>query len=328
MNKTIGRREALGFLGAAVAGASLLPRRGMAAAPLVLGYDGVAAWGALGMVARAKHMFKQAGVDVDFRTFEAGKMTRDAMVSGHVDIGILGSTPFIIGVAKGNMEAIAMAMYAGKTISIFAGKSSGINTVKDLKGRKVASQLGTSTHWVFTNKVLPKFGLTPADLHIINTLGRNMVAALVSGSVDAFVGGEPYVSGAEVDGLGKVIADYSSFDLDPVVLAANIPVVEQRPKEVVQFLRGWLATTKLFETAPGEVAKIIQSTMDAQGFKISDKAATLLVSKLGVNPQYVPQVKPYMEEQSKVLYDQDVISKLPDWSKLINTSLLKEAMVA
>jgi ABC-type nitrate/sulfonate/bicarbonate transport system substrate-binding protein len=256
MNETvIGRRDVLGLVGAA-AGMSLLPRRGLAAAPLVLGYDGVAAWGALGMVARAKGMFKAAGIEVDFRTFEAGKMTRDAMVTGHVDIGILGSTPFIIGVAKGNMEAIAMAMYARKPISIFAGKKSGINSVKDLKGRKVASQLGTSTHWAFLNKMLPKFGLSAADIHIINTLGRNMVAALVSGSVDAFVGGEPYVSGAEVDGLGKVIADYSSFDLDPVVLAANIPVVEQRPKDVVTFLRGWLATTKLFATQHAEVAKI------------------------------------------------------------------------
>lgn len=328
MNRmTIGRRQVLGLIGA-VAGASLLPRRGRAATPLVLGYDGVAAWGAIGMVAKAKDPFKKAGIDVDFRTFEAGKMTRDAMISGHVDLGILGSTPFIIGVAKGNMEAVAMAMYAGKTISIFAGKDSGINTVKDLKGRKVASQLGTSTHWVFVSKVLPKFGLSVGDLHIINTLGRNMVAALVSGSVDAFVGGEPYVSGAEVDGLGKVIADYSSFDLDPVVLAANIPVVEQRPKDVVRFLRGWLATTKLFETEPAAVTKIIESTMAAQGFKISDKAATLLVSKLGVNSQYVPEVKSYMEEQSKVLYDQHVISRLPDWSKLINASLLKEAMVA
>ncbi len=328
MNRaTIRRRDALGLIGAA-AGVSLLPRRSRAAAPLVFGYDGIAAWGALGMVAKAKGTFQKAGIEVDFRTFEAGKMTRDAMISGHVDLGILGSTPFIIGAAKGNMEAIAVAMYAGKTISIFAGKNTGINSVHDLKGRKVASQLGTSTHWVFLNKVLPKYGMTATDPQIINTLGRNMIAALVSGSVDAFVGGEPYVSGAQVDGLGKVIVDYSSFDLDPVVLAANVPVVEQRPKDVVQFLRGWLATIKLFETQPAEAAKIIQSTMAAQGFKISDKAATLLVSKLGVNAQYVPQLPSYLEEQSKLLYDQHVIGKLPDWGKLINASLLKEAMVA
>jgi hypothetical protein len=35
-----------------------------------------------------------------------------------------------------------------------------------------------------------------------------------------------------------------------------------------------------------------------------------------------------MEEQSKVLFEQHVISKLPDWDKMINASLLQQALVA
>jgi hemerythrin-like domain-containing protein len=76
------------------------------------------------------------------------------------------------------------------------------------------------------------------------------------------------------------------------------------------------------------VAKILRGVMEEQGFKISDKATMLMLSKLGVNTQYVPGVKAYMEAQSKVLLRQHVINKLPDWNKLINRSLLKEATVA
>lgn len=324
---TVDRRQLLALFGASAA-ASLIARHAMAATPLNFGYDKSAGWGALGMVAKAEGMFKKAGANVAYFTFDSGKTTRDAMVSGHIDIGILGATPFIIGAAKGDMEAIAMAMYAGKTNSVLAGVKSGIASIKDLKGRRVASQLGTATNYAFLNEILPKYGLSAADVHIINTQGGNMIAALVSGSVDAIVNTEPFISIAEVDGLGKEIVNFSSFDMLPVVLAANRPVVEQRPKELVAFLRGWIATIKLFETQPAEAAKILRGVMEAQGFKISDKATMLMLSKLGVNAQYVPGVKAYMDAQSKVLQQQHVIDKLPDWDKLLNRSLLQQAMVA
>lgn len=323
----IDRRKLIAFF-SATAAVTMLSRNAMAARLLNFGYDESAGWGALGMVAKAKGIFKKAGADVRFFTFDSGKTTRDAMVSGHVDLGILGATPFIIGAAKGDMEAIAMAMYAGKTDSVLAGAKSGITSIKDLKGRRVASQLGTATNYVFVNEILPKYGLSASDIHIINTQGGNMIAALVSGSVDAIVDTEPFISIAEVDGLGKVVVNFSSFDMLPVVLAANRPVVAQRPKELVAFLRGWVATAKLFETQPAEVAKILRGVMLAQGFKINDKATMLMLSKLGVNAQYVPGVKAYMEAQSKVLLQQHVIGNLPDWNKLINRSLLKRATAA
>ncbi len=324
---TIGRRDLLALAGAA-AGASLLPRRAVAAAPLNFGYDAAASWGAIGMVAKAKGAFKKAGAAVNYYTFDSGKSTRDAMLSGHIDLGILGSTPFILGAAKGDMMAIAMAMYAGKTDAVVAGAKSGIKSMKDLKGRRVASQLGTSTDYVFQSELLPKYGLKPSDIHVVNTMGRNMIAAVVAGSVDAFVGTEPFVSIAEVDNLGKTVADFASVDMLPVVLGANRSVVEKRPKELVAFLRGWLDTIKLFETDPNECAKSIQAAMHAQGFELTDKTVTLMLSKLGVNAQYVPGFKAYMEAQSKVLMQQHKLRSLPDWDKLINQSLLKEAMVA
>jgi ABC-type nitrate/sulfonate/bicarbonate transport system substrate-binding protein len=325
--RKIDRRGLLALWGATVA-AGILPRRALAAAPLAFGYDVISLAGALGMVAKATDTFKKAGADVDFYTFDSGNFTRDAMISGHIDLGILGSTPFIIGAAKGEMEAVAMAFYASKLVSLFVGAKSGINSVKELRGRRVAVQLGTSTSWIFMNKFLPKYGLSVSDIHLVNILGRNMISALVAGSIDAFIGGEPYISTAEVAGLGKPIADFSGVDMMPFVLGANRSVVEQRRQEVVAFLRGWLATMKLFQTEPAKVAQIVQAAMDAQGFKISDNAANLMIRKLGVTAEYRPGIKSYMEEQSKVLIKKHVIGTIPDWDKLLNHSLLEQAMVA
>jgi ABC-type nitrate/sulfonate/bicarbonate transport system substrate-binding protein len=324
---TIERRKVLALLGAA-GSAVTLSRRASAASPLNFGYDEDSAWGVIGMVAKAQDLFKKAGADVNYYTFVSGKATRDAMLSGHIDLGILGSTPFILGAAKGEVIAIAMAMYAGKTDAVVVGAKSGITSMQDLKGRRVASELGTSTDYVFQAELLPKYGLSPSDLRIINTQGPNMIAALVSGSVDAIVDTEPFVSIAQADNIGKVIADYASVDMLPVVLGANRSVVEKRPHEVVAFLRGWLDTIKMFETSTPEVGRIIQATMQKQGFALSDKMVDLMLPKLGVNAQFVPGFKAYMEAQSKVLVQQHKLSELPDWDKLIDTSLLSQAMAA
>jgi hypothetical protein len=53
-----------------------------------------------------------------------------------------------------------------------------------------------------------------------------------------------------------------------------------------------------------------------------------MLPKLGVNAQFVPGFKAYMEAQSKVLVQQHKLSEMPDWDKLIDTSLLSQAMAA
>ncbi len=62
--------------------------------------------------------------------------------------------------------------------------------------------------------------------------------------------------------------------------------------------------------------------------KLSDKMVDLMLPKLGVNAQFVPGFKAYMEAQSKVLVQQHKLSEMPDWDKLIDTSLLSQAMAA
>ncbi len=111
------------------------------------------------------------------------------MVAGRVDIGVLGATPFVVGAAKGEVVAIGMAMYAGKTLSVVAGVNSGITDVSQLKGKKVGSQVGSATDSVFQNKILPAYGLSPSDVIIVNIPHLNAIAA--SGSIDAFAGVEP-----------------------------------------------------------------------------------------------------------------------------------------
>jgi ABC-type nitrate/sulfonate/bicarbonate transport system substrate-binding protein len=179
MNRNrVSRRPVLEMLGG-TALAAALPARTLyaqgAKAPLTLGIQ-TSVWGAVGMVAEAEKMFQKAGANVTVLKFDSADH-RDAMIAGKVDIGSLGTAPFIVGVAKGELGSLATVAYAGRTNSIVAAKGAGIKTVADLKGRKVGSQIGSSTHHIFTNRIAPKFGLKPDDYQIINTKFENHNAA-------------------------------------------------------------------------------------------------------------------------------------------------------
>lgn len=323
---TLPRREFLTIAGAAM-GVSALPtclRAQGATAQLNFGFQNTS-WGTIGMIAEAQDLFKKAGGNVSIFKFDSGKTTRDAMIAGRIDIGVIGATPFVIGAAKGELEAIAIALYGAKTQSIVGGLKSDIKSVKDLKGRKIGSQLGSATDFVFQNKILPKYGLAKRDVQVINVTFQNHLAALAAGSIDAFAGVEPFPSIAEVEKLGKVLVDYSEFDLQPIIIAANKSVIDGKRDAVVAFLRGWLAGVKEFHDHRDTVNALILKHFKDQGFAVDEKVITLMLSKLDVNPLYVPAIQSYLDGESKELLEQKKISAIPDWGKLLNRDLLAAA---
>jgi NitT/TauT family transport system substrate-binding protein len=322
---TLRRRDFLTVAGGAIAATATGLRAGADTAPLNFGYQ-TTSWGTIGMVVEAQHLFQKAGADVTILKFDGGKTTRNAMISGRVDVGVLGSTPFVVGAAKGDMVAIGMSMYAGKTDSIVVAKNKGMKSVADLKGRKVASQVGSSTDSVFQEKILPKFGLSKDDVHVVNLPHQNHIAAMASGSIDAFAGVEPFPSIAEVEGIGDAIIDYSEFDLLPVILAANRSVVSQKRDAVVALLRAWLEGVAFFKSNPEKTAQIVRTFFEQQGFKVSEAVVKRMLSKLDVETNFKPGLRSYLEEEANVLIKKNAIASMPDWNKILDTGLLREAM--
>jgi aliphatic sulfonates family ABC transporter substrate-binding protein len=322
---TLPRRGFLAMTGGALASAATGLRVAAEMAPLNFGYQ-TTSWGTIGMLVEAENLFQKNGANVKIFKFDGGKTTRNAMVSGHIDVGVLGSTPFVVGVAKGDLVAIGMSMYAGKTDSIVVAKNKGMTSVADLKGRKVASQIGSTTDHVFQEKILPKFGLSKNDVQIINIPHQNHIAAMASGSVDAFAGVEPFPSIAEVDGIGDAIIDYSDFDILPVILAANRPVVEQKRATVVALLRSWLAGVALFKSNPEKSGQIVYAFFKEQGFTVSEAVIKRMLSKLDIETSFKPGLRSYLEDEANVLIKKKAITAMPDWGKILDDDLLQEAM--
>ena len=329
MSNVPDRRRFMAMLGTISLGAAL-PKEVFAqsaTAPLTFGFQNTS-WGTVGMVAEAEKTFQKAGANVTIFKFDSGKAVRDAMIAGRIDIGVLGTTPMIVGAAKGDVQPLAMAMYAGKTEAIVVGKNSGIKSIADLKGKKVASQLGSATDQVFEAKILPKFGLKKGDVQIVNVGFSNQLAALVGKSVDAFAGVEPFPSVAETEGLGVVLLDYTAFDIVPVWLAINRPVLEKQPTAVTAFLRGWLAAVNIIKNTPDKAAQIVWEHFKGEGYSIPEATIRHMLSKFDVNPNYIPSLNKYLYDQSQLLLAQRQIPAIPDWNKVLDPKYLQRAMTS
>jgi NitT/TauT family transport system substrate-binding protein len=321
------RRNLLGAAAAAAISPAIITPSWAQSSPIRFGFQNTS-WGSIGMVAEAEEMFRKAGVTVSVNRFDSGKAVRDAMIADRIDIGVLGTTPLIVGVAKGEVAPVAMAMYAGRTNALVAGKSSGIRTVADLKGRKVGTQLGSATDNVFVTKVLAKFGLTKSDVTLVNTKFENHVAALAGKSIDAFAGVEPFPSVAVTEGIGISLLDYSEFDMVPVWLAINKPVLEKRRDAVVAFLRGWVATVDLVRKNPDRAATVVQDNFTRMGFTISKAAITSMLGKIDPSPDYVPGLEAYLREESQLLITNKQIPAMPNWAQMLSNPLVMQARKA
>ncbi len=321
------RREAMGALGAAAltAGWSRAAAGAGAPAKVRLGYQATL-WGAPAIVAEEEKLFSRVGANVEVIRMSSGKDIRDAMVAGRTDMGSLGATPFIVGTAKGDIVAIGMVAYAGKTLAVVAGKDSGVKTVADLKGKRVGSQIGSVTDHIFQNVIAAKAGLKKGDFQVFNIKFQDHVAALASRSIDAFAGVDPYPAIAEYDGLGVILVDYQDYDITPVLLAANRPFVKEHPEAVVQFLRGWLVAVKMFREQPDRAAEIVWNAFKAQGYSMPLAVLRKAVGRLDVTPDFIPALGPYLTDQAQVLVKNGQIKAVPDWNAVLVRDHLQRAM--
>lgn len=319
----ISRRKALALLGGSALAATLPLRARAQGAPLRFGIQ-TTIWGAVAIVAEVEKLFDKAGVAVTVAKFDSGAAGRDAMIGGKIDIVSIGATPFVLGVAKSNLVAIGMSSYAGSTLAIVASKKSGIKTVADLKGKKVASQLGSITDHVFQNKIAPAYGLKKEDYQVINSKFADHVSAMASGSVDAFAGVEPYPSLAEVEGFGTILTDYTKWDIVPVILATNHTVLETRQEDLVKFMRGWMMAVDLSRKDPKKAANIVGNFFRARGHTMKDDVFERAIARMDITPTYRPELKGYLTEMSETLVKNKRLEEVPNIDRALNQQVQRK----
>lgn len=201
-------------------------------------------------IAEAYGMFEEEGLEIRYQRFTAGPPEIAAMVAGRADIGFIGSGAAWLAF-RGDVNIIALDNLA-MTDEVIAKKSSGINSLEDLKGKTIATQLGTAGENIL-NLALKKAGLTQADVTIVNMDNNNLASAILStgsDAVDAIAGWQPGTT-AVLQALGD----------DGILLASNKDFPE------AAFPSTWVANKDFVKNNPEAVQKFVNALTKAQAYR-------------------------------------------------------------
>lgn len=126
--------------------------------------------------------FEKYGFDVELVEFADGPTIISAMESGSIDYAYIGTGAHKLCV-QGRADVICFAQLSNAD-AVIGNTDMGVNTVEDLKGKKVAYSSGTSSEEIL-KATLGKANLTMDDIEAVEMDASAITTAMVSGKVDA-----------------------------------------------------------------------------------------------------------------------------------------------
>jgi taurine transport system substrate-binding protein len=293
------------------------------------------------MYASAMHLFDDAGLKVELIAFPAGPAMLPGLAAAQIDLAWMGEFPIVTGYANGMpIEMILIDRINTTNVRLVATPASGINSLADLKGKKIAVSIGSTSHQHIA-RALKMAGLKQEDVTLVNLQPGNMPAAYAAGQVDAAFTWEPNISIIESYG-GKVIATTKSLgDITGVQLAARSEFTKEHPELVQKFLAAWEKSMQAAVANPDDVRQY-----EAKRLGITVPEFSAMLKRMSAEyPDYKTQLTqdflgaPGQESNSRMMIHlKDIgdfllaekrINALPaDWSRIINTQPLQTYLAA
>lgn len=179
------------------------------------------------------------GWNVDWRKFNSGTDVIAAMASGDLKMSELGSSPFAIAATQGvDLQVFMLDYVIGESESLIVRNGSGIKTLADLKGKRVAVPIGSTSHFSLMG-ALKHAGIGEHQLTIMNMTPDQIVAAWKQNAIDAAFIWPPaqteiLKTGRRLIGADQVAAwGYPTFN----VWVVNKEFAASHKKALIAFMR-------------------------------------------------------------------------------------------
>ena len=268
----LARRSALALGAAAFA---MTDRAAYAADPIRLGLLRTASPAPL-YIAQERGWFREAGVEVQFRFFDAAQPIAAAAVAGDTDMGITALTGGFFALAgKGELVVIGGGLHEEKGVRLTAvlvskkAYEAGLNSLAKLGGHSFGiTQYGSSFHYMAGQLAATEgFDLKSVTLRPLQTV-QNMVAAVRTGQVDATMAIASMAAPAAASGEAVIIGWVGdSVPYQITALFASRAMVDKRAADLVRFCtaykRGVAAYREAFLTFGPDGRPVYGTATDA-----------------------------------------------------------------
>ena len=244
---------------------------------------------------------------------------KTALLAG--DLDMCGTTWVTAITAASNGEPVkVVASLANKCSALVVGAESGINSVADLKDKKIAYVPGTMHH-ILLLEALKRAGLDPAtDVALVQIDFFDMGQALANKQIDAFCSGEPYPSIAVTTGYGKVL-EYPYYDdsvgfINGAMLSSEMDI-KDNPQGIQALVDAHAkATEYLLQNEDAWLEKASEFGTDKA---VLEEASGNMELAWNITPDMVKQVKNLAQR----MYELGIIKQIPDIDAMINLQFVQ-----
>ena len=227
-------------------------------------------------ICQAEDFFQKNGINVELVYFPVYSDSVQAFSTGQVDL-LAVAMPDVIApyINDIGLETVLVLDNSNGADGLVAGK--GINSLKDLKGKSVATEYGTIEHF-FLLTALDSVGLTEKDINFVNLSISDSAPAFLAGSVDAASLWEPSLSTAlEKEDSNLLISSEDTPGLIPDVLIANKNMVDNGKEDIEKVINAYFDAME-FYVDNGE--KAIQYMADGAEISFDEMKVSMSGSKL------------------------------------------------
>lgn len=223
-------------------------------------------------VAQEQKIFAANNVSVDLKWFDGYLESINTLTAGQIDANsqTLNDT---ISAVSGGADQVVVLVNDNSTGNDKVIVREDINTIADLKGRKVAAEEGTVDHFLLLLG-MQKAGLKPEEIQFVPLETGRAAAAFVAGQVDAVAVFAPFTTQALKRPGSKEL--FSSKDFPGAIsdhLVFTRKFVNEHPEQVQAMVNSWFATLDFMQ-------------------KNSDQATEIMAKRAGVS---VEEYKQYAE---------------------------------
>jgi len=273
-------------------------------------------------IADKQDLYAAAGHDVTVHLVPSNTEIVEGLQRNEFQMGAFPATTAIAAIAQGApFHIVAMT---GRGSDGLLVRDDGPRTVADLRGKRVAT-IRASILDVLLRVALEDAGLDPdrdVDLVYTNNLG-DMIAALKTEQVDACSNTEPFMTDAERQGWGRVLAYYTeSWPNHPCcVVVARDDLVDERPDAVADILAAHCDAVVYANGDLHATAEIIVEYLDA--FTVELVEDSLDPARMTIDYAVTPDE---MARMAGVMVTQGLIEEAPDAERLVNPVPLERAL--
>jgi sulfonate transport system substrate-binding protein len=142
--------------------------------------------------------FAKDGISIRWVQTLGSNKALEFLSAGSIDLGSTAGAAALVGKINGNPIKSVYVYSRPEWTALVTKKDSGISTIADLKGKRVAVTRGTDPH-IFLVRALQSVGLTEKDITTVLLQHPDGKTALIRGDVQAWAGLDPMMAQAEVE---------------------------------------------------------------------------------------------------------------------------------